>query len=249
MRSTLFCVLASCALNVAATGIEKVSMHADAGGEPGAEVSLFAPEARTQHFKIKLDELKVGSHDYTVEFWMVDTFEGGEEKLTEFKSNGLIANEITTNVTLPRDWPTGWFRLDVLMDGQKIGTHRYVVSQPWEKQSVTIWKLYQDDGQGGAGQQVEQFSARDRQQHFEIQSSGYLKRGAQLQIVYTALATSAGNGIQVQTVDYTVPNDDSVFNILTSNVSLPRDWPVGTYEIALYEGKRQLGAHRYQIVE
>lgn len=249
MKSIIFCVLASCALTAAATGIEKVSMHKDAGGEPGAEVSMFAPEERTQHFKITLDELKVGSHDYTVEFWMVDTFEGGEEKLTEFKSNGLIANEITTNVTLPRDWPTGWFRLDVLMDGQKIGTHRYVVSQPWAEQSITVWKLYTDNGQGGEGEQVEQFSARDRDQHFEMQSSGYLKRGAQLQIDYTALETSAGNGIQVQTVDYTVPNDDSVFNILTSNLSLPRDWPVGTYEIALYEGKRQLGAHRYQVVQ
>lgn len=243
------CALMLWALEASATAIESVSLYRDAAGEPGAELALFAPGDRTQHFKIRLDELNVGNHDYTVEFWAVDTFEGGEEKITEFKTNGLIANEISAHVTLPRDWPTGWFRVDVRMDGQTIGSHRYIVSEPWERQRITVWKLYQDDGQGGEGKQVEQFVASDHQQHFEMQSSGYLKRGAHLRIVYTALETAAGNNIQVQTVDYTVPNDQSIFNILTSNVSLPRDWPVGRYEIALYEGQRKLGAHRYQVVE
>ena len=230
-----------------ATSIEHVTLLADDGGNPGAEVAMFAPEDRLQHFSIKLDEMKVGQHSFVVEFWADETVLSANEKITEFETNGLLANTISAQIKLPNEWPTGWYRLDVKMDGKPVGSHRYVVSKPWTKQSINYFKLYRDDGNGNAGAETEAFAATDKVQHFEMQSDGYLKRGALLKIVYTAIKTSAGDNRQVQSVDYAVPMDDAIFNILTSYVSLPREWPTGTYQIAVYDGARLLGKHQYEV--
>lgn len=231
-----------------ATSIESVTLMQDNGGEPGSAVATFAPSDRVQHFSIKLDGLQVGSHDFLIEFWADETVSGKNQKVTEVKTSALLANTVTANLSLPNDWPMGWYRVDVKMDGASIGSHRYVVSKPWAQQSVVSWTLYQD-GNGGEGTEVEAFSPDDLVQHFEMQTDGYLKRGAKLKIVYTAVDTSEGKNLQVQAVDYAVPNDASVFNILTSYISLPNPWPAGTYQIAVFEGSRLLGKHAYEIQE
>ncbi len=242
---------AACLFAVASTvhavAIESVTLLSDDGGEPGTEVGTFAPDNRIQHFSVKLDEMKVGSHDFVIEFWVDETADTKNQKLTQVTTSALLANTITAQVSLPNDWPTGWYRLDVKMDGKPIGSHRYVVSKAWAEQAIVSWTPYRDDGKGAAGSAVEALSAGDQVLHFEMQSNGYLMRGAKLKIIYTALETSAGNNIEVQTIDYVVPDNDSIFNILTSYVSLPRDWPTGTYEIAVLEGRRVLGKHRYEV--
>jgi hypothetical protein len=110
-----------------AIDIESVRLLVDNEGEPGEEVGAFLPGDHVQHFLIKLDGLEVGNHDFKVEFWAVDTTAGGNIKVADFAQNSLITNEITAQVSLPRDWPQGAYRLDVLMDGERVASHDYAV--------------------------------------------------------------------------------------------------------------------------
>lgn len=115
-----------------ALGIESVVLRADANGEPGEEVEVFIPSDQTQHFEIKLDETKVGTADFLVEFWAVDTSAGQNIKITEWSGNSLLANTLSASVKLPRDWPVGLYRLDVKHDGKAIGSHEYEILEPEE---------------------------------------------------------------------------------------------------------------------
>lgn len=113
-----------------AVGIESVTLRADADGQPGEVVEVFIPTDQKQHFDIKLDELTVGNHDFKVEFWSVDTTAGQNIRITDFTSNALVANTINANISLPRAWPVGQYRLDVTMDGKPVGSYEYEVAEP-----------------------------------------------------------------------------------------------------------------------
>ena len=71
-----------------------------------------------------------GQHVFVVEFWAADTSAGKDIKVSEFKANSLVTNTINASIELPRDWPTGLYRLDVKVDGEKIGSHEYEVAVP-----------------------------------------------------------------------------------------------------------------------
>ena len=126
-RHVLALLLAGFAAPCFAVGIESVELMVDDGGEPGDVVESFAPGDRVQHFKVHLDEMKVGQHEWLVEFWADETDAGNGIKVTDFKTDGLLANTIDAKIELPRDWPIGSYRLDVSMDGEKIGSHGYTV--------------------------------------------------------------------------------------------------------------------------
>ncbi len=115
-----------------ATGIESVTLLADAEGEPGEAIEVFIPSDKVQHFEINLDGTEFGNKEFVVEFWAVETSAGENIKISEFKSEALVANTITAKVSLPREWPVGLYRLDVKMDGEVIGSHEYDVVEPEE---------------------------------------------------------------------------------------------------------------------
>jgi len=114
-------------------GIDSVTLKADAEGAAGEVVEVFIPSDLVQHFDIKLDAVKMGKHDFLVEFWAVDTTAGENIRITDFKSSALIANTITAKIALPREWPVGLYRLDVKMDGAAIGSYEYDVAEPEEE--------------------------------------------------------------------------------------------------------------------
>ncbi len=113
-----------------ALGIESVTLRADDAGEPGEAVEVFLPTDKKLHFDIALDETELGNHEFLVEYWAVDTSAGKNIRVGDFKASALVANTINASLTLPRDWPTGLYRLDVKMDGELIGSHEYDVAEP-----------------------------------------------------------------------------------------------------------------------
>lgn len=115
-----------------AIGIESVTLRVDDNGEPGEVVEVFLPTDGRQHFDIKLDEVSVGQTNYVVEFWSVDTTAGQNIKITEFTGDALVANVINANISLPREWPVGLYRLDIILDGKAIGSYEYDVVEPEE---------------------------------------------------------------------------------------------------------------------
>ena len=127
---TLVALLALLPAAAFAVGIESVTLRADDNGEPGEVVEVFIPTDQVQHFDIKLDEVTVGKHEYLVEFWAVDTTAGQDIRIMDFPTESLLANTINAKVSLPREWPVGLYRLDVMLDGKKIGSFEYDVLEP-----------------------------------------------------------------------------------------------------------------------
>jgi len=113
-----------------AIGIESVTLRADDNGEPGEVVEVFIPTDKRLHFEIKLDEVSVGSKAYKVDFWAVDTTAGTDIRIGDFTVDALVANVINANISLPRDWPVGLYRLDVTLDGETVGSYDYDVAEP-----------------------------------------------------------------------------------------------------------------------
>ncbi len=133
MRTGRFAVLGLLGMFPAvalALGIESVTLRADDAGEPGKTVEVFLPTDKKLHFDIALDETELGNHDFLVEFWAVDTSAGKDIRITDFKANSLVTNTISASISLPKDWPTGLYRLDVKMDGEIVGSHEYNVAEP-----------------------------------------------------------------------------------------------------------------------
>ena len=129
-RTILSALLLSWSLSASALSIESVTFLKDADGSPGEEAEAFLATDHVQHFEITLDEVKVGNHDFTVEFWAVETNAASNVKVTEFKAGGLLVNTINAKISLPRDWPIGDYRLDVKMDGKLVESYDYEVSEP-----------------------------------------------------------------------------------------------------------------------
>jgi hypothetical protein len=113
-----------------AIGIESVTLRADDNGEPGEVVETFIPTDTRLHFEIKLDEVAIGSANYVVEIWAVDTTAGQDIRIADFKGDALVANVINVNISLPREWPVGLYRLDVTFNGEAIGSHEFDVAEP-----------------------------------------------------------------------------------------------------------------------
>jgi hypothetical protein len=130
IRTMIAGLLLSWSFAASALSIESVAMMIDDAGEPGEEVEAFIATDHIQHFEITLDETKVGKSEFVVEFWAVETDAASNVKVTDFKAGGLIANTLKAQVSLPRDWPVGSYRLDVKMDGKVIGSYDYEVGAP-----------------------------------------------------------------------------------------------------------------------
>lgn len=224
--------------------IGEVRMFRDRAGEPGEQVTEFRPQDRRMHFLVKLARLKFGNLDFQVRYVGEQTTEGDEIEIARADFGALTAEQIKTHVELPQDWPLGRYRLDVLMNGEVIGRHRYIVSPSWSEQIIGYWALYADRGGEPAGAPIERFPSSQRVLHFEAQTTGYIKRGAQL-----TFRLLDSDGDEISASDFRIEPDSPVFNILTYRVSLPQDWPAGTYRIEAFSGRRLLGAHEFEIVD
>lgn len=242
-RLCLLLLLCSCFGEVWAQGsIKQVLMFRDDRGNPGVEVGEFRPEDRKKHFRIQLGKLELGRRRFEVRYMGEETAAGSDWEVAKADFGALMADQVTTHVELPQDWPIGRYRVDLLMDGRVIGGHRYVVTPPWAEQIVGAWTLYADaDGEPGA--EIERFRSSQRILHFEAQTTGYVKRGARL--LWRLLDP---DGDEVLNTELVLEPDSPVFNILTYQVSLPQDWPPGRYQVQLLSGRRLLGAHDFDIV-
>lgn len=244
-RQSIWLLLLVASLAQAEVRIESVTLYRDAGGEPGAEVASFELTDLKQHFLIRLSELKLGQHQFQVRFLAKETTQGDNVEVAKVDLEALIANQISTHVELPREWPLGRYQLEVRMDGKAIGRHDYIISPPWSEQSVGAWTLYGDDGAENATAEVlESFPSTQRTLHFEAQTNGYIARNIELR---WRLGTAEGEEIVV--IPQAIDSAAEVFNTVTAKVSLPQDWPPGSYVISLSEGERELGQKSFQVVD
>ena len=93
----------------------------------------------------------------------------------------------------------------------------------------TVAVFRRDDGKGGPGEAVAQFTPADRAQHFEVGAQG-LKEGSAVRWEFTALETAVGSRPLLASIDRSAAGLQGATEvILNGKIELPRDWPIGRY--------------------
>ena len=97
--------------------IKEIHMARDDGGSPGEETNSFAPGDRTVHCVVTLKEAKSGTQ-MKFAWWIVDAEGSQNQKIKEidYKTRPL-ENVIHGHLTLPQDWPTGKYKVEVYVNG------------------------------------------------------------------------------------------------------------------------------------
>lgn len=108
--------------------ISKVTMFRDDGsGQPGDQVTAFKPSDRVMHFLAEAQGVQPGQSVRLV-FTAVDTTAGKDLKVAEADTGKVfVADQITGQVSLDRDWPVGSYKMDIYVDGSLVYTWDYTV--------------------------------------------------------------------------------------------------------------------------
>ncbi len=110
---------------------------------------------------------------------------------------------------------------------------------------VTDTHLYRDNGSGEPGEEVDFFSPGDRVMHFEVNTDG-LPNGEITKWVFTAVETSDADNYEVASVETGEIKDADQ---LTANLTLPNDWPTGTYTAEVFVGDELIYTIEYEVRE
>ena len=107
---------------------------------------------------------------------------------------------------------------------------------------VTKVKLLRDNG-GQPGAEVQYFKPGDHKIHFLVQFDKLTVGQTKVHLVFTGVDTSAGQNLEVKQLDM----EALVANEVAASVSLPRDWPHGTYRADLSVNGQKLKSIPYVI--
>jgi hypothetical protein len=97
--------------------IKEIHMAKDDNGAPGDETNSFDRGDRTVHCVATLKVAKSGTQ-MKFAWWVVDADGSQDQKIKEidYKTRAL-ENVIHAHLTLPQDWPTGKYKVEVYVNG------------------------------------------------------------------------------------------------------------------------------------
>jgi len=99
----------------------------DGNGDPGEETNMFSPGDRTIHCVAKLAEAKAGTK-MKFSWCIVDAGGSKNEKIKDIDyTTRALENIVHGHLTLPQDWPSGKYRVEVFVNGNLEKTARYSV--------------------------------------------------------------------------------------------------------------------------
>jgi len=107
--------------------VDKVYMAKDNNGKPGDETTSYAPGDRTVHCIIELNKAKKGTDVRFI--WKAVDVEGSrneEIKTIDYTTNSF-ENKVHGHLSLPKDWPTGKYRVEVYINGSLDKTVDYTI--------------------------------------------------------------------------------------------------------------------------
>jgi hypothetical protein len=111
-----------------------------------------------------------------------------------------------------------------------------------EPNRITATHFYTDDGTGTAtDEEVQSFSPTQHDLHFMVQTNNLVS--GHIKWVFTAVDTSDGQNVEITTVE----GDIAAANNLTADLSLPRDWPTGSYKADVYLDDVLLGTVNFTV--
>jgi hypothetical protein len=108
--------------------ISELHMAKDNGSEaPGEETNSFSASDRTIHCVAKLAGAKSGTQ-MKFSWFIVDAGGSKNEKIRDidYTTRG-VENIVHGHLTLPRDWPTGKYKVEVFVNGNLEETARFSV--------------------------------------------------------------------------------------------------------------------------
>jgi hypothetical protein len=114
----LFCLLllSACGGSSEPLKIDSVTLAKDDGsGNAGQTVTGFAPGDHVLHATVTLNHLETG---LKVKLSWIAVDAGGETntEIANSEFTALVGNVINGQVSLPNDWPTGKYRLDIYLN-------------------------------------------------------------------------------------------------------------------------------------
>jgi hypothetical protein len=108
--------------------IKNVYMARDNGsGEPGDQTETFSPSDRTLHCIVELDHAQEGT---TVKFNWIGLIAGDmfNQSIKELEyTTKPLEKKVHAQLTLPKDWPEGFYKVDVYLNGRLARTTNYQV--------------------------------------------------------------------------------------------------------------------------
>lgn len=223
--------------------VKTMSMKRDNGkGEAGAEVKAFNTADRAWFFEIGLDRI-VTNNKFKMDFVGVNTSTGKDKKLGAVEGKFLIANNLTFKVPLTGKMAVGQYRGDLYVGEDVIKRIDFVVEpEQAGEPTVAALRLLGDDGKGAAGSEVKEFKPSQRKQFFEADVKGASAVPIKIKWVYTALG-SPNNTKIAEVLDERIVED----TILTGNLELPRDFPVGKYQIDIFFNDKPAKTFNYEV--
>ncbi|MFO1470471.1 MAG: hypothetical protein U1F27_05460 [Turneriella sp.] len=96
-----------------------------------------------------------------------------------------------------------------------------------EKGPLTVQSVVLSTTEGGAGAKV--FPATEHKIFVKAQLNR-MQSNLTGKLVWTAVDTTAGKNIEVYSLDL----NSAMANVIDGNVSLPKDWPTGSYKLDIY---------------
>jgi len=103
--------------------VQKVTLSRTESGEA---VTSFSPTDHIFYAVIELNRIETGLTAKTV-WTAVDTTGGQTVEIAQKEFSGLVVNTIKAQVELPRDWPTGKYKLDIYLNGTIAKTVEFTV--------------------------------------------------------------------------------------------------------------------------
>jgi hypothetical protein len=108
--------------------IKEVHMAKDNGsGQPGDRTNTFEPGDRTIHCVATLKEAKAGT-EMKFSWWIVDADGTQNKQIKDIDyTTKALENVIHGHLSLPQDWPTGKYKVQVYINGNLDKTVPYTV--------------------------------------------------------------------------------------------------------------------------
>lgn len=101
------------------------------------------------------------------------------------------------------------------------------------------------DDNGSPGEEVEAFVATDRVQYFEIKLDEVKAGKHDFLVEFWAVETDAASNVKV--TEFKVGG--LLVNTINANISLPRDWPIGSYRFDVKMDGKLVESYDYVVGE
>ena len=110
--------------------VDSLDLARDNNGSAGEHVSSFHPTDNPMHFVVGLSEFESGTKVKVV-LMGVEVATGEKNvKVGEIeRETGTLENQMDATMTLPRNWPTGTYRVDVYVNGSLEKSREFEVEE------------------------------------------------------------------------------------------------------------------------